>query len=112
MKIWMSVLAAVVVFGLAGVSQAAKAKGEGKGLKGQVVSVAADGTSVVITTGGKKNATELTIPVDKETTVTVDGAASKVSDLKKDMYVMVSPATGTAKTITATTTKPEKKPKA
>ena len=57
---------------------------------------------------------EVTIATDASTVVTIDKVAGKVSDIQVDMYVKISPATGTAKTIDASTKKPEgrnKKPK-
>ncbi len=112
MKILMSVIVTMLVCGLVGVAQAKKpAGGKTKGdkpVRGQVVSVAADGTNVVVVTSGKK-ATEITVSTNEKTKVTIDGADAKLTDLKKDLWVQIAPGIGTATTIKATTTKPEKK---
>jgi hypothetical protein len=117
MKLWLSVIVAVLAIGLAGVSEAAKGnKGAGKGgagkgdhgLKGVIQSVSADG-SVVLTAGHKKNPTEVTVTTDVHTQVTIDGKEAKLSDLKPGLYALVTPATGTAKEIKASTEKPKKK---
>ena len=110
MKSWMVTIVALLVMSLVGVVEAKKPT-EGKPVKGQIVSVAADGTSVVVKTAGKKS-TEITVSTDAKTQVTIDGTDAKLSDLKKDEYVVITPALGTAEKITATTKKPEKKPKA
>ena len=114
MKVFMSAIVALLICGLVGVVQAkapADGKKKEKPVRGQIISVAADGTSVVIMTAGK-TASEMTITTDAKTKVTVDGTEAKLADLKKDLYVLVTPGTGVATTITATTAKPDKKPKA
>jgi hypothetical protein len=114
MKIWMTAVVAFLVCGLVNFAEAKKpADGTkpDKGVKGQIVSVSADGTNIVVKTAGKKG-TEMTITTDTKTKVTIDGVEGKLSDLKADEYVMVSPSVGTAETIKATTKKPEKKPAA
>jgi hypothetical protein len=117
MKIWMSVLVAALAIGLAGVSEAAKgnkgAKG-GKGahgdrpLKGVIQSVSADGASLTLTAGKKTSPMEVTVTTDVNTKVTLDGKEAKLSDLKAGLYALVTPSTGTAKEIKASTEKPKK----
>jgi hypothetical protein len=51
-------------------------------------------------------AEEITVKTDASTVVTIDGAAGKVSDIAVGMNVKVSPASGVAKTIDATSKKP------
>jgi len=114
MKVWMSAIVAMLVCGLVSVAQAKKpADGTkpDKPVKGKIVSVAADGTNVVVMTSGKK-ANEVTVTTDDKTKVTIDGADAKLSDLKKDQWVEISPGIGLATSIKATTKKPEKKPAA
>lgn len=114
MKVWMSAIVALLICGLVGVVQAkapADGKKKEKPVRGQIMSVAADGTSVVIMTAGK-TASEMTITTDAKTKVTVDGADAKLTDLKKDFYVQVTSGSGVATNIVATTAKPDKKPKA
>ena len=107
MKIWTSAIVLLLIAGLAGVSEAAKEKH----LKGQISAI--DGAKITITSGGKKNPKTVEITTDDKTTVSRDEKDAKVADLKVGDYVMVSPLTGTATHIEASTTKPEKKkPKA
>jgi hypothetical protein len=109
MKLWISLLAVALTLSFVGTVQAAK---KDKGLKGQIVSVGADGKSIVISAGKKSDAKQQTIEVDEHATVTLDGAPSDVAHLKAGLYVMVSPSEGKATSITASSSKPEKKPKA
>jgi hypothetical protein len=101
MKLWTAVLAIAAALSMAAVAEArggaAKAGKPGKGptLRGTVVSVAADGTSVVIEK--QKTHEQVTVPVGPETRV--KGAAAKVADLKAGERVAVRPDTGTAKVI-------------
>ena len=80
-------------------------------MKGQIVSVAADGASMVVTTGGKKNATQTTVQIAPTCKVTLDGADKQVGDLKAGEYVLVKSSAGSATTITATMDKPAEKAK-
>jgi hypothetical protein len=109
MKVWISLLA--LVLGLSFVTPTMAAKGGKKGLRGQVASFSGDATkgSLTVTTGGKKNPQDVTVATDDKTSVTLDGNPAKVTDLKAGLYVMVSPAEGTAATITASTSRPKKK---
>jgi len=105
-NLWARALVLVSFLGFAGIVHAApKTARADKPLKGIVVSVASDNTSVVVNIGKKKNTKEVTIAVDDNTTYTLDGNAAKITDLKAGQRVRVSPPTGTAKTITAKTPK-------
>ena len=73
-----------------------------KPLNGTVVSIASDNTSVVVNTGTKKAPKTVTVTVDAKTTYTLDTKDAKITDLKAGQAVVVTPATGTAKTIAAT----------
>lgn len=106
MKIWTTAIVFLLIAGMAGVAEAAKEKA----LKGKISAV--DGMKITVTSGGKKNPQTVDVTCDDKTTVTLDGKDAKVADLKSGYYVSITPATGTATSITATTTKPEKKPKA
>ena len=99
-----TVLAAVAILCMVGTAVADEAKVD-RGLYGQVISVAADG-KVVVKVKTAKDEKEVTVATDAKTAVTLDGKDAKVSDLKKDMYVVVTPGEGTATKIVATTEKP------
>lgn len=76
-------------------------------LRGKIVKV--DGVNVTVKTmvrGGEGK--EVVVVTDDKTTVTLDGKAAKVADLKADLFVKVTPAEGTAVTIDATTKAPER----
>jgi hypothetical protein len=107
MKIWMTALVLLLMVGLTGVAEAAKKE---KAVKGQISAI--DGAKITVTTGGKKNPATVDVTTDDKTMVTRDGKDAKVADLKVGDYVSITPDTGTAEKITASTTKPEKKPKA
>lgn len=119
MKFWTKLLVPVLALSLVGVAEAKDAaakgaKGAKKGKKdtvaGKILSVS--GATVTVSTGGKKaGAKEVSITTDDKTAITIDGTASKVADLKPGEKVVVSPATGTATEIKATSAK-AKAPKA
>lgn len=109
MKIWTTAIVLLLIAGFAGVSEAAKEKGKEKPLKGQISAI--DGAKITVTSGGKKNPKTVEITTDDKTTVTLDDKEAKVADLKVGNYVLITPASGVATQIKATTTKPEKKPK-
>src|SRR4051812_29816624 len=67
------------------------------GLKGTVVKV--DGTKLVVSTGKKTDAKEVTIETTDKTVITVDGQAAKLADLKPGQKVVISPETGAAEKI-------------
>ena len=113
MKIWMALLAGVLMLAVTGI---AEAKGHHKNagakaaathsshVSGKLVSVAPDGTSIVIKQGKKHGGAELTVQTDANTKVKIDKVAGKkVSDLIPGMHVKVTPATGVAQKIKART---------
>jgi hypothetical protein len=109
MKFWTKLLVPVLVLSLVGVAEAKAAKGEKKakheGVAGKLVSVS-DGTLTISHGGKKAGAKEVTVKTDASTKVTIDGVSGKaVSDLKPGEKVVVSPATGTATEIKATSPK-------
>ena len=71
-------------------------------LQGKVVNV--EGTNVVVKAAKK----EVTVATDDKTTVTIDGNAAKVADLKAGMHVVVTPAEGIATEIKAKSPKVKK----
>ena len=86
------------------------AKGD-KVIDGKIVSVSADGTSVVIMTTGKK-ASEVTVTTDPQLTkVIINGKEAKLSDLAQDQLVEISPAIGVATSIKTIGGKHDAKPK-
>ena len=106
-----TVLAVLAVVGLVGIAWAADAPATrpARPLAGQVVSVAAAGNVVVKTMarrGGEGK--EVTVATNDKTVVTIDEKAATVADLKKDMYVRITPAEGVAEKIVATTKAPER----
>lgn len=103
MRIWVTLLVAVLVLGLTSTVEAKGHKShaaKGSHLSGKVVSVSADGKSVVIKQSKKHGGQEVTVQTDTSTTVKIDSVAGKqVTDLTPGMHVRVSPATGTAQKI-------------
>ncbi len=94
-------LALVAVLGMVGFCVAEDAP---KCLAGTVVKV--DGANVTVKVADK----EVVVVTDEKTAVTVDGKEAKVADLKAGMAVTVTPDTGTAAKIVATTPKTSEKP--
>jgi hypothetical protein len=92
-------LAAVAILGLAGFAMAARGNKAPAGLHGKVVSVDAAAKTVTV----KAKSGEVVVTTDAGTTVTLDGAAATLADLKADMTVTVTPATGVATKIVAKT---------
>ena len=114
MRLLAVVLAAAVVFGLAGVADAAKAGGKaaktgdkpaktGKAdvVRGKVVSVAADGLSFVVQQA--KTQQNVTVTVDASTRF--KGVVAKAADLVAGQRVVVKLANGTAKLVTVNAAK-------
>ena len=54
---------------------------------------------------------EVTVATDDKTVVTLDDKDAKLADLKADMFVRITPATGTAEKVNAFTKAPERKRK-
>ncbi len=108
MKFWKQLLIPVMVLGLAGVVEAKGTKGAGKGaakepaVKGKIVSIAADGTSIVVKTGKKNGGEETTVTTNANTNVEIDGVKGKaVMDLEVGEVVNVKSASGAASEIKA-----------
>jgi hypothetical protein len=110
MKFWMKVLVPVLVLGLVGIADAKGKKGAKEpAIMGKIVSVAGDGSSIVVKEGKKQGGADVTVPTAASTKVTIDGAAGKaVSDLKAGEKVSVKSKAGTAKSIKAKTPKAKK----
>lgn len=91
------------------IAQDAPSTRPARGIGGQITKI--DGATLTIKTMARGGAEgkEVTVTTDDKTTVTIDKKDAKVADLKVDMYVRVTPATGTATKITASTTKPERR---
>ncbi len=104
MQFWSKFLVATVFLGLVGGTQvqASRAKHlHATGLKGKIVSVAADGSSIVIARSKKKGGQE-TIQIAANPSVTIDGIGGKhVSDLQAGEMVVLNPTSGSATTIIA-----------
>jgi hypothetical protein len=109
-----TVLAVLAVVGMVGVALAQDANTAtsrpARPLMGQVIKVQ-DANVVVKPMVGRRGAdanavTEVTVVTDAKTVITVDGKDAKVADLKADLYVVVTPATGTATKIVATKDRP------
>ena len=96
-------LAMVAILGLAGFAMAARGnKAPTTGLHGKVVSVDTTAKTVIVK---PKTGDNVTVTTDATTTVTLDGAAAALADLKAGMVVTVTPATGVAAKIIAKTPK-------
>ena len=106
MKALRMLLAVAVVLGVVGMMWADAGKGEkpkpkAEGLRGIVVKV--EGTNLVIKVRQKEGEPkEVTVATDEKTEVMLDGKAAKLADLKPEMRVMVTPETGTAEKVRAT----------
>ena len=102
----MKLVAVLAILAIAGAVIAAEGTATSKpkfdGVRGMIVKV--DGANVTIKGRADK---ETVVVTDANTVVTIDEKASTVADLKADMYVQVTPATGTATKIVASTKKPE-----
>jgi hypothetical protein len=96
-QVWL--LAAVALVGVVGSAAALlAADAPADVLRGKVVSVDTDKGTLVV---APRNGDNVTVATDKDTKVTVDGKDATLADVKAGLFVEVSPATGTAKTITA-----------
>lgn len=111
MKSFAVLMALVATLCMAGIAQAKdpaakKEKKEAKAemVQGTVSSVDANGNVKVTpkTKKGEAPATDLSVATDASTVVTIDGKPGKVADLTPGMHVKVTPKTGTATKIDAT----------
>ncbi len=89
----------LAVFAVVGMVSFCVAQDVPKSLEGTVVKV--DGANVTVKAAEK----EVVVATDDKTVVTVDGEEAKVADLKAGMAVTITPDTGTATKIVATTPK-------
>jgi hypothetical protein len=110
MKLFAALLVSFALLGFVSVAQAARGgKKAANGVNGAVVSVASETTPKTITIKVKEKATgetkEVTVTVDDSTKYTLDGADAKLTDIKAGQRVKVTPATGTATAVAATTAK-------
>jgi hypothetical protein len=99
MKAFRLLLTAVFVLGVAGMvwSQSATRP---SGVFGTIVKV--DGKNIIVKTGRRDNAKEVTVATDEKTEFVVDAEKGKLDDLKADMRVRITPETGTATKVVAT----------
>ena len=107
-------LALAAVLGMVGVAVAAEdapKRTRTRGVYGKIVKV--DGTNITVAsrTRGSKDTKEVIVATDAKTVVTIDGEASSVDKLAKDMHVRITPATGTAAKISASTKARERRKK-
>jgi hypothetical protein len=110
MKRWTTLFAVFAIAAMTAAVPAAdkpetKAK-KNAGLRGTVVKV--DGNKLVISSGKKAEAKEVTVETDDKTVVTVEGATAKLADLKPGQRVVISPDTGTAAKVTVPAPKAKK----
>jgi hypothetical protein len=104
-----NLLIAATILALAGLASAARnpAQAGKRAAGGKLVGVvtAIDGTNVKVQPKAKPGAAqeEVVVPTDEKTVVTIDGQPGKLADLRQGMKVIVTPATGTAIKIEATT---------
>jgi hypothetical protein len=109
MRWWNKLLIPVLALGLVGIADAKGKKG-GDALVGKIVSVSTD--SITITSGKKKAGDQKTITVQTTatTSITIDGVGGKsIKDLQAGEHVRVTPSTGNATEIQATTKHHKKK---
>jgi len=109
-----ALLAAVVVASVSFAFAADDAKPAHKpfdGVRGKITKV--DGASITVSTMNRetKETKDVVVATDDKTVVKIDGKEAKVADLKADMFVKITPATGTAATVDAFTKMPSHKPK-
>jgi len=102
MRIWTSVVTALLVLGLSGVAPAKTKKHDA--IKGTVESVAPDGKSFVLKKKGKKAGTVTETLADSTKVLVKTARHAKAqpgaaTDLKAGKHVRVSPATGTPKRV-------------
>lgn len=105
MKLFTKALIFALVLGLAGVAEAKKQK-DNSGIKGKIVSVSP--TAITIQQKGSNGTSpqQLTIKIDANTTIEVNGVSSKVNALQAGQHVRVQGGTdGPATDIQATSHK-------
>ena len=115
MKRWMLGIVAALALGMT-VSGAHAAKGDKKtkkaadGAAGMIQKIEGSGSALKLTVavGKGRKATTSLVDTNDKTSVTVDGQAKQLADLKVGEYVKLNAATGTVTTIDASTTAPAK----
>ena len=119
MRFWATALAAVLAVGIIGAGDASgaakpekKKKGDkaGGGTAGTITRIEGKAPAVTLTvSAGRGNrAKEVTVTTDAGTSVTVDGQAKSVADLRVGERVKLDAATGKVKSIEASTAAPRK----
>lgn len=105
MKLFTKALIFALVLGLAGVAEAKKHK-ENSGLKGKIVSVSPSSITIQQKGSNGSGAQQLTIKIDANTTIEVNGVSSKANALQAGQHVQVQGGTdGPASDIQATSGK-------
>ena len=94
------VLVAMLVLGVTGLVLSQPAPGA-RPLRGTLVKVDGKNMVVKVMQRGGGEAKEETIVTDDKTKFMVDGEAGKLEDLKAEMQVTITPATGTAEMVRA-----------
>jgi len=89
MKTFAKVLVAVLILGLAGIAEAKKQK-DNSGIKGKIISVSL--TSITIKEKGSGNQ-QVTITIDNNTTIEVNGVSSKPNALQAGQRVRIQGGT-------------------
>ena len=105
MKLFTKALVFAMVLGLAGVAEAKKPKDD-SGIKGKIVSVSPTAITIQQKGTNGSNPQQLTIKIDGNTTIEVNGVSSKVTALQAGQHVHVQGGTdGPATDIQATSGK-------
>lgn len=104
MNIWAKFVAVAAISTMAMATPAqARRVGHGmSGLKGKIVSVATDGSSITIQSSKKSGGGQQTVQIAPNTLVTIDGVGGKkVTDLQAGEKVVINPPSGVATSIIA-----------
>lgn len=105
MKLFTKSLIFLLVLGLAGVAEAKKQK-DNSGLKGKIVSVSPSSITIQQKVNSGSGVQQLTIKIDGNTTIEVNGVSSKVNALQAGQHVHIQGGTdGPATDIQATSGK-------
>jgi len=99
MKACRLLLVTVFVMGVVGMAWS-QGRQRPAGVFGTIVKI--DGKNIVVKTGRGDTAKEVTVATDEKTEFVVDAEKGKLDDLKADMRVMITPETGTATKVVAT----------
>jgi hypothetical protein len=109
--VFISVLAFILVAGLSFGTQAMAANLHAGNhmLRGKIVSVAQDGSSMVVQAPGK-NGKQITVTFAAHVSITIDGKGAMVSQLAAGDHVRVNPKSGDATLVEAKTPQKHVKP--